>query len=274
MGSFVRLGALVIALAPALAACAAHHSESVATDDSALLAQDGSDASDVESQTTSLTAAFTLGASASSEVTADGMVGAADRATSYFLPSGCLTVTKDATNRKVTYALDGCTGPWGLLRVSGSVVATYTQTASGATQVEVDGAGLRYNRATADYHATAVLTASGLSRTMTWQGALTGVTARGRAFKRTASWTMLWSVGASCVELDGNAEGTVLGRPIDTTVQHYVRCRGECPEADGKITVTDTSTKRSVEIDFDGTNEAKLSVMGGPATTIVLACGL
>lgn len=262
-------------LAATVVGCAAHHGENVSSDDSALLAQDGTDANEVETQTSALTAAFTLGTpTATAMSTPDTLVTNADRASSYFLPSNCLTVKKDATNRKVTYTLDTCSGPWGLFRVSGTVVATYSQAPGGGIQIDVDGTGLKVNRATADYHAAALITASGLDRTMTWNGQLTGLTARGRAFERSASWTVTWSVGGSCVTIDGEAKGTVLKRSIDTKVEKYVRCRGECPEAGGLVTVTDSATNERVSLSFDGTNEAKLTTSGGTTTQIALACGL
>jgi hypothetical protein len=146
--------------------------------------------------------------------------------------------------------------------------------ANGGVQIDVAGGGLHLNRATADYHATATIASSGLARSMTWSGHLTGVTARGRAFERDASWTVAWKIGDSCVSIDGQAHGTVLKRSIDTTVASFVRCRGQCPDS-GQITVTDSATKESVTMTFDGSNQATLTSSASKSSVEVpLACGL
>jgi hypothetical protein len=183
-------------------------------------------------------------------------------------------VTPAPERREVTYAFDGCTGPWGLLRLTGTVIARYSQTASGL-MVEVTADDMRANRATVDYRATATIRGDAAgNRTMVWKGQLGGSTARGRAFQRTTDWTVRWTLGNSCIALDGQAEGNLTGRPIRTKVEDFHRCRGECPQRGGVVTVTNTATGKELRIEFEGGNRATFIGANGRETSIVLACGL
>ena len=65
--------------------------------------------------------------SATSSNEAGVMAGA--QAKSFWQPSTCVTATQ--TNNVVSYALANCTGPYGLVHVTGTVVATYTANSSG-----------------------------------------------------------------------------------------------------------------------------------------------
>jgi hypothetical protein len=261
-------------LAVALAACGGHAQESQ-TNAAALLGEDGADASEIETHSSSLTAAFALGPTAAPMRDVDTIVAAAGQATEYFAPAGCLNVTSDTASHTVTYALDECAGPWGLARVSGTVVATYAMTTASnggmVLTIAASSEALRFDRATASWHATASVTASGLAREMAWDGTLSGTTARGRAFTRTAEWDAKWSVGDSCVSLAGTAEGDVGARAIATTVRGYVRCRHECPLAGGDITVVDTSNGRSIDVSFTGTDVALVHA-NGTTYDVALAC--
>ena len=277
--SFAFASRALLALVTTLVACGcgARHPETTAQEDSALLGQDGSDTSDVEAQTSSLTATFALAPLATTAPSADDAFASADGVPAYFAPAGCATVTKDSVNRRVTYVFDACSGPWGLVHVSGTVIASYTSvtTPAGGAAVHIDAVGtaLRLKRAVVDYHASATLSTSGVSREMTWSGELSGVTARGRPFRRSAQWDVRWRIGEACVAIDGSATGDVKGRTFFTTVRHYQRCRGACPQAGGDVTITDAATGRAVDIQYDGTDVAD-AISNGVSSPIVLACGL
>lgn len=249
-----------------------------------VLAEDGADTHDIEAQASSLTAVFTLaphaleeadgGSGTSPPPTPDEVLAAADRTRAFFAPVGCLTVAASPEKKEVTYVFSGCSGPWGLLRMHGTVIARYTRAPNGIT-VEVTTDDLRANRATVDYHATATITGDAAgNRAMTWKAELSGTTARGRAFERTADWSARWKVGNTCIAVDGTAEGNVTGRPVRTTVEGLSRCRGECPQRGGVVTVTNTATNKTLRIEFEGGNRATFTAANGRETTIVLACGL
>ena len=266
-----------LGLGAMLLACAGKSSESTATEESALLGQDGTDTNEVEAQTSSLTATFALAPSASAAMSVEAALASAEDVRAYFAPAGCLTVTTDAARDQATYVFDACSGPWGLVHVMGTVVATYTTvtTPAGAPAIHIDAVGtaLHLRRATADYHASATIVTSGIARAMSWTGELSGVTARGRAFQRSAAWDVRWRIGEACVDIDGTAKGDVRGRSFVTTVRHYARCRDACPQAGGDVTVTDVATGRAVDIAYDGSSIA-IATSNGSASAIALACGL
>lgn len=259
-----------------VAAGCSNRSPASTSDDSAALAEEGTDANDVESQSATLTAAFTLGTGDFTHPEAS--VTAASNVAGFFQPQSCVTTETDAANLHVKYTLSGCTGPWGLVKITGTVDVTYAAV-DGGLSLDVTGSGLEFNaeqahHASADLHATATVTANGSAREMTWNATLNGTTARGNVFSRTANWDAKWRVGGTCISLDGSAEGTVDGRTLKTEVDGYQRCLDSCPAAGGKITIQSEKDGEQVSLSFDGANEATFTGVDGKQTKITLACGL
>jgi hypothetical protein len=281
--------AAVVAGAAALAAvagCAAHTS-APADDDATTLAQDGTDTSATENDTETLSSSFIASTGALGLASAGSLAGGTlsaanlgDAARALYAPTGCLTVTSDATSRTATYVFDHCTGPYGLLDVTGTVSVTLGAAAAAATagnrlSLDLVGTGLEVNRAKADFtaHADLASTAFG-SRTMVWSAQLSGTTARGRAFTRTGKKTVTWTVGQDCVLVNGSSDGNVTGRNIHTDVINYSRCKGECPAAGSEIRITNATSGKTVDITCDGANQATFTGPNGKQTQITLACGL
>ncbi len=103
--------------------------------------------------------------------------------TSYFTPSGCVTETTDVSASKVTYVYAGCTGPWGLATLTGTIDVTYSSTGADNLTLDFSTSGFKVNGATlSTWTATAVITASGDGRSMIWNASLAGTTAGGRDF--------------------------------------------------------------------------------------------
>lgn len=271
-----------------LGGCAAHHT-SVADDDTTTLAQDGSDTSAAENDTETISQSFIASsgslALASSGALAGGELTAAnlgDGARALYLPAGCLTVTSDPATRTASYAFAHCTGPYGLLDVTGTIKVTTAAapaaaSGGGSARLILDfvGTGLKVNRATADWTAHAEISSTAIgTRTMVWKAQLTGTTARGRAFTRTNAKTLEWTVGQECVLVNGSSDGDVTGRNIHTDVIHYSRCRGECPAAGSEIRITNANSGKTVDLTYDGGNHATFTGPNGKQTDVVLACGL
>ena len=126
------------------------------------------------------------------------------------------------------------------------------------------------NRATVDWTATAEITNTGADRAMHWKGALSGTTARGKTFSRTNEKTVTWRFGERCFGVSGVSEGNVRDRYLRTEIADFRRCQGACPEAGGRITISNEK-KLKVEILFDGTNRATYTSPKG-TTTFDLAC--
>lgn len=234
-------------------------------DDSAILAEDGTDTSaaetDVEITTSSLLSATASGG-ALTLASANELVGGnlrpadiGDGAKAIFFPRGCLEVAHDPSTQTVTYRFGACMGPNGLRRVRGEIKATYRSTPD-TLVLHLTGTELSVNDASVDWSATAEITASGAAREMRWKGQFSGTTARGRAFTRTNEKVVTWRFGEPCFGVSGVSEGDVRGRNLRTEITDFRRCRNACPEAGGKISITNVRTGKRVEISYDGTNRA------------------
>lgn len=250
------------------------------TDDPALLAEDGTDSSvaeiDAELVTSSLISPTQSGGSltlaSTDELGADGAgtQNIGDGAKALYFPRTCVSVTADQPTRTVTYAFDSCTGPNGIFRINGTIKATYT-TSPGLLVLDLVGTHLQVNRAVVDWSAHAEIKANGTEREMTWKGSLSGTTGKGKTFSRTNEKVVTWRFGERCYAVSGVSEGKVRDRYLRTEITGFRRCQGACPEAGGKITISNES-KLKVEITFDGTRRATYSSPKG-TTTFDLACG-
>jgi hypothetical protein len=196
--------------------------------------------------------------------------GAQARAGGRFQPAGCATVTRVAN--VVTYVLQNCTGPFGLVHVTGTATATFTDAAAGAVQIDLEGTDVKVNRAVIDFHTKGVLTVNGTQRTLvvTTEGKGTGP--RGNAFTRTGGYTLTRDTATDCLALDGSWKLDARLAERTTTVSGLSRCANACPAAGGSIVHTGFRG-RTVTVELDGTSAASWSSSTGKSGTIDLACG-
>jgi hypothetical protein len=265
---------VAIALSPA---CMLKSRTSLASDTSGAEDVAGTE-SDVESLGTSL-----VGSDGQSVATAssngaggvkplDNTTTASNDVGSWFQPAGCIQATVDTTTKTATYVFSGCTGPLGLVELDGTVDVTWSDSA-GQLTLNYATKSFKINRATIDsWQATAVITASGSSRHMTWNAQLSGTTARGRTFTRTNDKTIDWTVGQPCVTVSGQSDGTIVGVELKTTIDTFSRCAAECPQSGSEISVENVKNGSTVDIKYSGGPDAVLTV-NGHATDIGLACG-
>lgn len=277
--------ACVVAVGLAVVACKPKKNDPTpGGDDDTGLAEDGTDAHAAESDAEALTSTLvgsggaggTIGLASAVDLGGAELGGRTigDGAKAVYFPRGCLTVTATETapgEGTAKYTFAGCTGPNGLVDIQGVVDATYKVTRDRLT-LDLVGTDLVINKATVDWSAHAEIAAAGTSRTMTWKAQLTGTTARGRDFARSNEKTIAWTVGEPCLGLDGVSQGTVRGRNIRTEITGFRRCRGSCPDAGGRIVITNVDANKRIEILYDGTNRAKLIGPNGGETTFALLC--
>ena len=278
-----RLAALAITGALVLAATSCKKDttgkDPTLADDPALLAEDGTDSATVETDTEVLTSSLVSAAAAGGSLSLastdlmGGQLGAkavGDGAKAIYFPKGCLEVTGDAAAKTVTYVFNGCAGPNGIFKLTGTLVATYA-VSPGKLVLDMVGSDLAVNRAKVDWASHAEITADGASRQMAWKATLSGTTARGKDFSRTNEKVVAWRFGERCFAVSGISEGDVRGRYVRTEIADFKRCQGSCPEAGGRITITNAEAKVKVEILFDGTSRASYTTPRG-TTTFDLAC--
>jgi len=249
-----------------------------ASEDPQALAEDGTDSAAAETDTEVVTSSLVSATATSGSLTlastelSGGTLATAnvgDGAKALYFPKGCLTVTSDDAAKTVTYDFAGCAGPNGIFKITGRVVATYA-TAPGMLTLDLVGNDLQVNRSTVDWTAHAAISSAGLAREMHWQGTLSGTTARGKTFSRTNTKVVTWRFGERCYGVSGVSEGKVRDRFLRIEIADFRRCQGACPEAGGKITISNEA-KVKVEITFDGTSQATYTTPKG-STTFDLAC--
>jgi hypothetical protein len=249
-------------------------------------AEEGADTSAAESDaqllTSSLVSASTSGIGLASVDLSDSDLGTrdiGDGAKAIYFPRSCLEVTQDTAAQTATYKFDNCMGPNGLRGVKGQVSAHYTINPE-HLHLEITADNLTINDATVDWAATADITAVGADRSMTWKAQLLGVTAGKRSFSRNNEHTVAWRLGEPCLEVSGFSSGAIQkrdqaegeGREIRTDISDFKRCRGGCPEAGGKISVTNVSKNKVIELRYDGTNRATFVAPNGKESSVPLLC--
>lgn len=271
-------GALLLAIVSVACKKDGDRNDDETGDDVGALAEDGADSAaaetDAEVITSSLISATATGGSlslASTEANGGNLAtrGVGDGAKALYFPRNCLTVTSDEANKTVRYSFADCAGPNGIFRIRGAVTATY-DTSPGKLVLNLVGTDLRVNRAAIDWSATAEITAVDGAREMRWKGQLSGTTRGGKTFSRTNDKVIKWRFGERCFALAGTSDGKVKDKTIRTEIADFKRCQGSCPEAGGRITVTNQDSKLKLEIKFDGTNRASIE---SPKGTAVLTLG-
>ena len=191
----------------------------------------------------------------------------------FFQPAGCVQVTVDKVKEQASYVFTNCTGPLGLVELNGTVDANW-QVAAGKLTINFSAQGFKINRATIDsWTATAVVTANGNDRTLTWNAQLSGRTGSGRAFQRTNQKTLDWTVGVACLGVSGQSSGNILGAHLQTTIVSYQRCADSCPQSGSEIQVKNLDNGDSIDIKYLGGPSADLT-LNGRTEHIGLACGL
>jgi hypothetical protein len=190
----------------------------------------------------------------------------------WFQPAGCEQTTVDKSGQSATFVFNGCTGPLGLVELNGTVDLTW-QTAQNQLTLNFSAQNFKINRATIDsWQATAVVTANGNDRSMTWNATLSGTTGRGRSFSRTNQKTLQWTVGVACLEVTGQSTGNILGAKLQTTFTTWKRCADSCPQSGSEIEVKNLGNNDDIDIKYLGGPSANLTI-DGKSEEIGLACG-
>jgi hypothetical protein len=274
---------VTLALVAAVSGCALRHQDTGA----AVEAVNGaSDANDTETNVESMTTSFVGGSGSSgtvalslngtAELSASGGIVAetlGDTAKAFYAPAGCLTVTDDPAESRATYTFADCTGPYGLVHITGAVDVTYSSSAANELTLGYSATALHINNATIDWTASADITADGASRTMVWTGTFSGTTGHGRAITRTNSKTYTWAVGVACLSVSGQSDGTVSGNELKVDIKNWSRCADACPAAGSEITITDETKNVVYDLTY-GDGDATYTDSNGDDITFTPLCAL
>jgi hypothetical protein len=273
----------IVAAATLISGCAAKHDDN----GTAVEAVNGaSDSNDTESNVEAMTTSF-IGGSSSSGTVALSLNGSAelsggggivtqtlgDAAKAFYAPAGCLTVTDTPAQSQATYVFDDCTGPYGLVHITGTVTVGYSSSAANQLTLSYSATGLQVNKATVDWTASADITANGAARTMVWTGTFSGTTGHGRPIARTNSKTYNWSVGVACLSVTGESNGTVTGNDLTVDILNWSRCADACPASGSEIKITDVTTNVVYDLTY-GDGDATYTDSNGDRITFTPLCAL
>src|SRR5262245_61556294 len=196
-------------------------------------------------------------------------VSAAGSAKTFGQPSGC--VTASASGATVTYTFNDCTGPFGLVHVTGTVVVEYSL-AAGGILAHATANDLLVNGASMDIDAQALYSVSGTTRRLAVTTAGAGTGPRGSAITRSGNYVLTWDAATSCLGLDGNWSTTIGGYQWWTQVSGFDKCGSQCPAAGGSISHHGGLSGITVQVELDGSAIASWSASNGRSGKIGLFC--
>jgi hypothetical protein len=168
--------------------------------------------------------------------------------------------------------LNDCTGPRGLLHVSGEVDLVVSISTSGGITVTGHSADLQVNQANLTFDVTASYSVSGTTHTLAVQSQGQGTGARGNAIDHNGDYTITWDTASQCGSIAGNWS-TELSNSVHTATRsnqvNLMRCAGGCPTG----TIIHTFLRgQTLTVTFDGTSVATWETSGGRSGTVNLQC--
>jgi len=231
------------------------------------LAEEAVDSQEIGQNESALTAISTEGAGAT--MTPDEVAGTAGgRARARLADPNCVAVAQSGAT--VVYTFTNCTGPRGLVSVTGVLTATFSGS-PGNIAFSVSGTGIKVNEATIDIQSSGTLVRNGNVRTLTVTTKGTGVGRRGFDLDRDGQYVATHDDATGCSKLNGQWSLDIGVRDRSTSITNFNRCDGKCPGAGGKITHKGFGG-RQVVISFDGSNRATWEGSNGRSGTVNLSC--
>jgi len=182
-------------------------------------------------------------------------------------PSGCATVSHTGATITITY--NDCTGPRGLLHVTGELDLTVSVSATGVISVHGTSNNLQANNADLVIDADATYAVAGTSHTLTVATMGSGTGPLGNAIEHEGNYTVTWDSATQCGAISGHWQ-TDLGVRERSNDVDVSRCVGGCPTG----TITHHFLRgASVTVTFDGTAVATWAGSNGRTGTVNLHCG-
>lgn len=216
------------------------------------------------SDSTPETASSAHAADSVDATTTESALAIATTGSASFEPAGC--ETSATAGSKTTYTFAGCSGPYGLVKVSGTIEVDLGATKAGAT-AHLTSSGLSVNGATLNLDLDVTETAT--SVTIASNSTATG--SRGGALTFAGSYTASFDQAAQCVSLTGNWSTKFDDLTWATSATGYQHCAGKCPAAGGKVTFAGPAG-RSIAIAYDGSATAEVTDTKGQTSAVSLPC--
>lgn len=268
------LRAAALLLLPAVYGCGALQQGLNNLNDSAVAA----DSAEATSQTAALAylAVDPLAGAMAPATAQEAAAKAAAGAKVAFSGSACVTAVVDADPTRVIYTLTSCTGPFGLVRTSGKVTATYTKNGSQFTVALASVEPLKIGGAQLTLAATVTTTDLANTRSVNVTTTSSAVGQLGRTLAHAGSFNAAWDQN-QCLTLNGSFTTTENNTQSSTLIADYSRCKNLCPQK-GTFTLTTASLTgaRVIQVTFGGAATANFTVSGpgGQSSgTVALSCG-
>ncbi|HEY1553341.1 MAG TPA: hypothetical protein VGF94_00835 [Kofleriaceae bacterium] len=238
-------------------------------------ASDAVDSSDSVESEGNVMMAFTDGADGNSLTALDAATVAATINGNIALRWQCKgggTATSTVTGATITVTLDDCTGPRGLVHVTGEIDLAVSVDATGVITVHGTATDLQVNAATLSFDSTGVYGVMGTTHTLAVQTQGQGTGPRGTEIDHDGNYTLSWDTASQCGSIDGQWStefSTGVASATRSNDANISRCTGGCPT--GSL-VHDFLGGKSLTITFDGSNVAAWMLSTGASGTVNLLC--
>ena len=187
-------------------------------------------------------------------------------------PADCVAVTPTSL-KSVHVEFDDCTGPFGLLHLTGGVDAEVSLNEEGKVVMDLaDSGDLTVEDRPVDYEAHAEFVKIGVDSELSWQGHWSAETEWDELATHDTNLRIKFNILTRCIQLDGKAQSALGERGLDWRIDGYAVCPLECPSA-GVVTATGLESGETVTITFDGSSSADVAVSGGETYDVPLVCG-
>jgi hypothetical protein len=185
-----------------------------------------------------------------------------------YFPNGCATAS--ASGNVVTFTLNNCTGPLGLVASTGTITATITL-ANSAVQIQLAGNNISANGAKIDLATSGTLTAANGQNTLQSTTQSTGTGPDGNSVAHMGMYTIVWPTGTGCATINGTMSGVGTGTysGTTTTITNYVTCTSKCPQSG---TATSSFNGGTATLTFNGTSDAQCTASNGTSASVPLNC--
>lgn len=260
MRSFTSL--LLLGSSLTIAACASK--ADTATDDSAETAIDSTDSTSSEGN---IMMAAVDGSDQSSFTAVSVSAQVSANLSARFTPASCVVVTPTATTIEAVFT--DCTGPYGLVHVTGELDLSVSVSTQGTITVHGVSSDLKVGGSDLEVDATATYSSQGPSHTLTVTTKGSGTGPRGNPVDHDGSYTVTWDSSSQCRSLMGEWS-TELGSLTRSNEVDVTQCGTSCPT--GTIVHKFLGGKQ-LTITFDGSATASWVLAGAIGSTTATTSG-
>lgn len=187
-----------------------------------------------------------------------------------FAPEGCATIVTEGN--VVTFQFDGCSGPWGAARATGSAVASFLPgSEEGGFLIEfATEEGFVLAGQPIAYTTSFDIVQREKFSKVAWKGTYEGQTRDEQILRIETDVRM--RLDDPCIEIDGDVRAQVDGRGLVLDYHKLDRCgRDACPKGDLIIRGAPDDFS-PITLAFDGTPELTVTTEDGARGTLALAC--